>query len=326
MEKTWTVEKRDAGATTNPLEAQGGRSVFKDFPNEIRGKVLEFAVKRLREGYSEDGVKSYIYSLRSLVKNGADLHNPESVKEVIRRMNLSNKTKSLLVTAYDSFIKFLGGSWEKPRYTWSQKLPFIPLESEIDELIAACSPMVSAFLQVCKETGARKREVARIEWTDIDFERNIISINHPEKGSNPRQIKVSSKCINMLSMLPKNRDRVFSINSVDRQFYRQRKRIAKKLNNPRILRISFHTLRHWKGTMEYHKTKDILRVKYILGHKNIKNTLIYIDIENALFQNGREEEFYVRTARTVEEACKLIEVGFEYVCDMDGVKIFRKRK
>ena len=61
-------------------------------------------------------------------------------------------------------------------------------------------------------------------------------------------------------------------------------------------------------------------------HKNIKNTLIYIDIENALFQNGREEEFYVRTAKTVEEACKLIEVGFEYVCDMDGVKIFRKRK
>jgi len=78
--------------------------------------------------------------------------------------------------------------------------------------------------------------------------------------------------------------------------------------------------------MEYHKTKDILRVKYILGHKNIRNTLIYIDIENTLFQKGGSEEFHVRTARTVEEACKLIEVGFEYVCEMDGVKIFRKRK
>jgi len=27
-----------------------------------------------------------------------------------------------------------------------------------------------------------------------------------------------------------------------------------------------------------------------------------------------------------EEARKLIEVGFEYVCGMDGVKIFGKRK
>ena len=27
--------------------------------------------------------------------------------------------------------------------------------------------------------------------------------------------------------------------------------------------------------MEYHRTKDILRIMKILGHKNIKNTLIY---------------------------------------------------
>jgi site-specific recombinase XerC len=30
-----------------------------------------------------------------------------------------------------------------------------------------------------------------------------------------------------------------------------------------------------KGTMEYHRTKDILYVKQVLGHKNIKNTLVY---------------------------------------------------
>jgi len=28
----------------------------------------------------------------------------------------------------------------------------------------------------------------------------------------------------------------------------------------------------------------------------------------------------------VKEACDLIDAGFEYVCDMDNVKIFRKRK
>ena len=121
-------------------------------------------------------------------------------------------------------------------------------------------------------------------------------------------------------------DVVFSINSVDKQFYRQRKRIAKKLNNPRLLSISFHTLRHFKGTIEYHKSKDILRVKYILGHKNIRNTLIYMDIENTLFQGQENDEFHVRTAKTIDEACKLLEVGFEYVCEMDEVKLFRKRK
>lgn len=137
---------------------------------------------------------------------------------------------------------------------------------------------------------------------------------------------VSNKCIRMVDGLPRKNDRVFSINSVDRQFYGQRKRIAARLDNPRLLSISFHTLRHFKGTMEYHKTKDILRVKYILGHKNIRNTLIYINLENTLFQGKGEDTFHVRVAKTVDEACKLLEVGSEYVCDMDNVKLFRKRK
>jgi hypothetical protein len=32
------------------------------------------------------------------------------------------------------------------------------------------------------------------------------------------------------------------------------------------------------------------------------------------------------TAKTVDEAAKLVEQGFDYVTDVDGVKLFRKRK
>jgi hypothetical protein len=38
------------------------------------------------------------------------------------------------------------------------------------------------------------------------------------------------------------------------------------------------------------------------------------------------DEFYCATAKDVNEAKALIERGFEYVCDVDGVKLFRKRK
>jgi len=77
--------------------------------------------------------------------------------------------------------------------------------------------------------------------------------------------------------------------------------------------------------MEYHKTKDIIHVQKVLGHRDIKSTMIYITLENALFQNTTDA-FHVKTAKTVEEACNLVEVGFEYVTSMDGVQIFRKRK
>jgi len=77
--------------------------------------------------------------------------------------------------------------------------------------------------------------------------------------------------------------------------------------------------------MEYHQTKDILHVKEKLGHKNIDNTLIYIHLEAAIFKTSNDE-FTVRTAKTVEEAKQLLEVGFEYVTEMESMKLFRKRK
>jgi hypothetical protein len=43
-------------------------------------------------------------------------------------------------------------------------------------------------------------------------------------------------------------------------------------------------------------------------------------------QFSEEDEFHSATAKTVDEAAKLIEQGFDYICDVDGVKLFRKRK
>ena len=71
--------------------------------------------------------------------------------------------------------------------------------------------------------------------------------------------------------------------------------------------------------MEYAKTKDILHVMQMLGHKNIQNTLLYTQLIS--FQS---DEFYSATAKTVQDAQKLIEAGFEYVCEFNDVKIFKK--
>ncbi len=76
--------------------------------------------------------------------------------------------------------------------------------------------------------------------------------------------------------------------------------------------------------MLYHKTKDILLVKQQLGHKSINNTLIYIDLEATLFNT--KDEYTSRASKTVEEDMQLIDAGFEYVTERDGLKIFRKRK
>jgi pentose-5-phosphate-3-epimerase len=102
---------------------------------------------------------------------------------------------------------------------------------------------------------------------------------------------------------------------------RERKNISKALNNPKIQSITWKGLRHFKATMEYSRTKDILYVKELLGHVNINNTLVYTHLVNF-----GPEEFVCKVAENVEEAKALIESGFEYVTEVDGVKLFRKRK
>jgi hypothetical protein len=78
--------------------------------------------------------------------------------------------------------------------------------------------------------------------------------------------------------------------------------------------------------MEYHRTKDILYVKK-LGHKRIDNTLKYIDLEAMIFKTANDQ-FTVRVASNIQNACELIELGFGYATGEynDGGKIFRKRK
>lgn len=76
--------------------------------------------------------------------------------------------------------------------------------------------------------------------------------------------------------------------------------------------------------MEYHRTKDILHVMRLLWHKRIKNTLQYIQLEEALFQGT--VDYICKVAKTEAEICKLVEDGFDHVCDFQGGSVFRKRK
>lgn len=295
---------------------------------DVKGKLVEFGFHMQKENFAKTTIETFSFLLKRLQDSGADLLDPESVKDVLSKLKMSNNSKATIKGAYSCFLKYFGISWKPPKIHFQTKIPFIPTEQEIDALIAGSGRTTSALLQTLKETGMRIGEALRLKWTDINAESATIILNEPEKGSNPRIFRVSSKLIGMLQALPKKTDKAFGASTVQNRLsmlQQQRKRLALKLGNPRLNRITFHTLRHWKGTMEYHKTHDIWHVKQLLGHKSVTSTEIYINVEQAIF-NEDDQQFHVKVASSVAEATKLLEVGFEYVMDMDGKKLLRKRK
>ena len=286
---------------------------------DTKGKIIEYSFWLLKQGYAKSTIRGRTYMLKRLVKLGADLLDQESVKEVTAKQTWS---KGNAVDAYTSFLQMQGLKWTPPIYKKTRRLPFIPTETEIDQLIASCNKRMATFLQLLKETGVRCGEACRLLWTDIDFTNNSVRVT-PEKGSNPRNLRISNKLVSMLNALSKDTQKVFGAtqDAMRKSFSPQRKRIASKLKNPRLLQVSFHTFRHWKATMEYHKTRDILHVMQLLGHRSIQNTLVYTQLIDF-----KDDEFTAKVAASEKEICQLIEAGFEYVCEYNGNRIFRKRK
>lgn len=314
---TWeTRQEQAAGATANPDQAA------------IKGKVIEFALWLSKQGYSEQVAKWRSDRIEKLAQLGANLWDPETVKEVLAKHKWNDGYKMLLSYAYENFLQMEGLSWKRPHYVQPERLPFVPTEAELNQLIASCGKKLSVFLQGLKDTGADPGELAAIGPTDVNAENRTIQIR-PVKRHNPRVLKVSRDFIIRLQTLKSYRigKRVFHQGTLSSCLYLQRKRAAKKFSNPRLEKISFTTFRHWKGTMEYHRTKDILYVMKLLGHKQIRNTLKYIHLEAMLFSEINDQ-YVTKIANNVKEACALIDVGFEYITGEynDGGKIFRKLK
>jgi integrase len=257
---------------------------------------------------------------------------------VVRFLNTcewASGTKDIVIDSYRDYLNMLGLTEVKlPHIRREEKLPFIPLESELDSLICNARTKMCAFLDVLKDTACRPIEAWVLKWVDLDSVNRCLTFT-PAKYSHPRKLRIGEQTLNLLSALPKKNQYLFSP-SGDRErfadelehfainFVKLRGRVADKLKNPRLNMISLKTFRHWKATMEYVRTKDILHIKEMLGHCNIANTLKYVHLANAV--STMQDNYVCKVANSIEECGELIESGFEYVTDFENHKLFRKRK
>jgi integrase len=276
-----------------------------------------------RDNYSPETMKRYERALITLTNRSADLDNPESIKDVMAKQKWADGTKQSVVNAIMLYYKYKKITASFPKYRSQREIPFIPMEQELDQLIAGCKHRLATFLQTLKETACRYGEAYMLKWIDYDTENATLNIT-PEKGSNPRQLHISAKLQSMLNTLPHTEKTIFAYANkevVRKNFQRARKRIANNLGNPRLMQIHFHTFRHWKATTFYHDTRDTMQTMKLLGHKCLNNTQLYIQI----LPEGLDR-FVCAFAETKEEDKKLIEAGYEFHTKRDNTNIYRKRK
>jgi len=291
-------------------------------PQDARGLITKFMAYLEREGYSE-GI-GYPATIKHLVKDGANLLDPENVKTIIARQKWKDSVKMLATYAYDAFCKMQGIQWNMPTYRQGETTLYIHNEKDLDILISVASRRMATYLQCLKETFADPGEILRLEW--IDLKDNVLSINHPVKGHLPGKYQLSPRLTAMLNALPRTDKRIFPMTYACAEdcLKKLRKRAAAKFQNPVLLSISFKSYRHWGGSMLAHITNgNVLMIKKMLRHKSIQNTMKYIHTIEF-----KEEDYEETVATTPEEVRQLGKAGWAKYDEMtvNGIQMHFYRK
>ena len=306
------------------LRAPSTRLLYSSNINpDVKGRIVNTLLKLKNNGLEEQTVKIIGYYLNHLAVN-VDLESPEKVKEFIANKNVNSGFKGNLVKAYNYYALVNNIVWERPRYRWEQNKPKIPSEETLNNIIASCGWKYSVVFTLLKETGAMPKELSGVSVRDIDFERETITIRG-RKGHASRTIKLKPNAIAMLgTYIAKtgSKEYIFPLaGQMTKAWIKYKRRLSEKLAEPSLFQIRLYDLRHFQACRTYHQTKDVLYTKQKLGWKKLETALFYLQC-----LDFGSEEYHSATAETVEEAKKLIEQGFEYVTEIDGIRLFRKRK
>jgi len=283
---------------------------------------------KLKNNGKADSTIKFVDKALTRIGKYADLNSPEQVKRFIANIEASDNYRRNLCFAYKQYCDCYKITWQKPTYYQEPKTIRIPTTAHIDMLIANSGKIMAVKLTLSKETGLRPIEVCNLKVKDIDLEQKIVYPTTAKHGS-ARALKISNSLQEMLrTHIDEHRlnpnDKLFKGDSENygKHYRLHRNRLAERLHKPELKSIRLYDLRHYFATRLYAKTRDILLVKQQMGHKKIETTLIYTQLLNI----NEEEEFTCKTATNIKEATALIENGFEYVTEMDGLKLFKKRK
>ena len=272
--------------------------------------------------------RGYSKKLKFLEKR-VNLDNPTETENYILSLNNATKYKSTLLFAYLHYCQTNKISWTPPSFKTKAKPIIVPTEERIDKIISRCSLKYFTIFGLSKH-GLRPDEISKITLRDVDLQRGLLTVKTSKLGAE-RTLKLKENVNDSLRNYIQRRGitnlEIPLFPKPDRlrdQWNNYRKRAYLNFKDQELLKIRLYDLRHWFATTQYLKGIDVFDLQYQMGHRNLETTQIYVHIARGLVNFS--SDYNCRTAKTVEEASKLIESGFEYVTEMDGIKLFRKRK
>jgi len=296
----WTAELREQVKNGKPIVKQEQRQEPEQITfAELSSKYLEFINGRLK---SYDRLKSFIKKLNSYFANKrlADFTvlDIENMQSDILKNNLSvsyaNRLTAVLKRMFvkaldwqlvsDDIIKvirrakLIKGEIKRLRYL---------SDDEAQRLIDNCDTYLKPIVITALNTGMRKSEILRLEWSRVDLKNRIILLDKTKNGER-REIPINDTLFNCLSGIIRNikTDYVFYNPDTLKPYNDIKKGFATALKKSKILDFRFHDLRHTFASSLVMAGADLATIQKLLGHKDIKMTLRYAHLSSVHLQDA----------------------------------------
>lgn len=203
-----------------------------------------------------------------------------------RSGNAANKDRKNLSAAWNWGIKYMDLPKDNPFSAVdpfpSDKQPrYVPPEKDFWKVFDVASDDQKDLLLTFLHTAARRGEVHRMKWEDIDFTRNRIRLGTRKRMGGSLEYDLIPMTESLKAILS---NRLSNDNSSEYVFhdedggpfkYRQHllRRLCRKAG---VKKFGFHSIRHLSASILAHHGVDIPTIQSILRHKNIYTTSRYL--------------------------------------------------
>jgi len=251
-----------------------------------------------RRNYSHETIRSYVHAVEDFARRfncPPDRLGPQHIRqyqaELFQKRKLSSGTVGIRLAALRFFYtKTLRRNWsiaDTPYPKRTHRLPTILSQEEVAQLIdAGRTTCERILLMTLYATGVRRSELTHLKISDIDSQRMVVHIRDG-KGCKDRDVMLSPKLLTALRtdwrfyhrqsstwLFPSNyrKDRPIDTKTVWHACQKAAQRAGLQK------RVHPHTLRHCFATHLYEAGTDLRAIQVLLGHEDLKDTLIYVHL------------------------------------------------
>lgn len=275
---------------------QRQRWLIKNEPVAFAPLLYKYTDHLIQRRYSWHTIRNYTHCLSVFLKahyNENNKYEPKIIEDFCQKLakqNVGENTLHMYINALKYFCEHILGmppfeiQWVRPKR--AHALPAVLSIGEVKRLFQQLDNIKHrCILYLAYGCGLRVSEIINLKIPDIDSERMQIHIK-AAKGKKDRMVTLPESALYLLreyyrQYKPKTylfestiAGHPYSTNSIQTIFRRAKAkaRINKK--------ASMHTLRHSFATHLLESGTDIRLIQALLGHSNVRTTMIYTHVTN----------------------------------------------